>query len=140
VRLLHAGFTRITRQAFAAIERQVRTHAYMPPRWLDPVPRPAAAADQQVLQDQLRALEQREQAILAQAFFTAEASALKRAGKRLLSLVTGREHRLLTELNVLHTQRLTALEQLLRARNDYSAQQLDRRLALLETLLDYDYR
>ena len=140
VRLLHAGFTQITRQAFGAIERQARAHAYMPPRWLDPVPRPAAAADQQVLQDQLRALEQREQAILAQAFFTAEASALKRAGKRLLSLMTGREHRLLTELNVLHTERLTVLEQLLHAQHDRATQQIDRRLALLETLLDYDYR
>jgi GT2 family glycosyltransferase len=140
VRLLHAGFTRITRQAFAAIERQARAHVYMPPRWLDPTPRPAAEADQQVLQDQLRTLEQREQAILAQAFFAAEASVVKRAGKRLLSLVTGREHRLLTELNVLHTQRLTLLEQLLRARHDRATQQIDRRLALLETLLDYDYR
>jgi GT2 family glycosyltransferase len=130
--LLRVGLTQIARQA--------RADDYMPPRWLNAALLHTENAEQQAAHDQLRAIEQREQAILAQTFFPAEASRLTRAGKRLLSLVTGREHRLLTELNVLHTQRLTVLEHLLRVRNDDIAQQLERRLALLETLLDYDYR
>lgn len=137
VRLLQTGFTRMARLAFAAAERQARTGAYVPPRWLDAA---AAPADQQALTDRLQALAQREQAILAQAFFTAETSAALRVLKRVASLLTGREHRLLTELNVLHAQRLEALEQLAQARYDALQQRLDRRLAVLETLMDYDYR
>jgi GT2 family glycosyltransferase len=137
VRLLQMGFTRISRQAFAAAERQARTDAYVPSRWLDA---DTAPAEQQVLTDRLRTIAQREQTILAQAFFTAEASAALRVLKRLASLLTGREHRLLTELNVLHAQRLEALEQLAQARYDSLQQRLDRRLAVLETLMDYDYR
>jgi hypothetical protein len=147
VRLLRVGFAQIARQAFAAIERQARAKDYVSPRWLDASPLPTDAAERPALIDQLRSIDQREQAILAQAFFAADPSALKRVGKRLVSLATGREHRLLTELNVLHTQRLAVLEQLLRAQHDHTAyalnqvrQQFDRRLALLETLTDYDYR
>jgi hypothetical protein len=137
---LRVGFAQVTRRALAAAEQQARANAYMPPRWLDQAMLAADTAEQQNLRARLSAIEQREQAILTQAFFTAESSRLTRTGKRLLSLVTGREHRLLTELNVLHSQRLTVLEQLLRARNDDIAQRFDRRLALLETLWDYEYR
>jgi GT2 family glycosyltransferase len=154
VRLLRVGFAQITRLAFAAIERQARANDYMPPRWLETAPVQFEAAQRPALYDQLRELDQREQTILTQAFFTADSAAPIRVGKRLLSLMTGREHRLLTELNVLHTQRLAVLEQLLsaqhdqaRAQHDQTAhalnqirQQFDRRLALLETLMDYDYQ
>lgn len=134
--LRRVGFTQIARQAFAAIERQARANEYMPPRWLDPALLQTEAAEPPALHDRLHEIEQREQAILAQAFFTTDSSALKRVSKRLLSLVTGREHRLLTELNVLNTQRLKVLEQI----TGRQARRFDRRLALLETLLDYDYR
>jgi GT2 family glycosyltransferase len=137
VRLLRVGLAQIARQAFAACERQARADDYMPPRWLNPT---TGDAEQQVLQDRLRLIEQREQAILAQTFFTAESSGPRRALKRLGSLITGREYRLLTELNVLHAQRLDVLEQVMQAQQDQARQQFDRRLALLETLLDYDYR
>lgn len=145
--LLQVGFTQIARQAFAAIERQARTNDYMSPNWLDNAPPTTETAESQALSDQLRAIDRREQALLAQAFFTADTASVSRVGKRLLSLITGREHRLLTELNILHMQRSVVLEQLLRTRHDQTVavlaqarQQFDRRLALLETLMDYDYR
>lgn len=140
VRLLRVGLTQIARQAFAVCERQARAGDYMPPRWLNPTAFPVGNAEPQVLHDRLRLLEQREQAILAQAFFAAESSRPRRVLKRLASLISGREYRLLTELNVLHAQRLEALEQVMQAQQNQARQQFDRRLALLETLLDYDYR
>jgi len=140
VRLLRVGFAQIARQAFAAIERQARADDYMPPRWLDPAPLPAEASEQRALHDRLREIDQREQSILAQAFFTAESSAPRRVLKRFASLISGREYRLLTELSVLHSQRLDVLEQFMQSQQNQARQQFDRRLALLETLMDYDYR
>ena len=168
---------------------------YVSPRWLENAPQWATPSEELApLEQQLRSLQHREQEILAQAFFTTDSSALKRLGKRLLSLVTGREYRLLTELNVLQTHRLDVMTQQIEALQHSLAFQrqqfeqslnqtcqqfeqslsqtrqqfeqslsqthqqfeqsfsqtrqqfiqrlapLDRRLALLETLMDYDYR
>jgi len=137
--LLRVGFTHIGRQAFAAIERQARASDYVFPRWLDATSLSATPTDQP-LRARLSDIAQREQAILAQAFFTADSSALRRTLKRLASLISGREHRLLTELNVLHVERQEVLEQILQAQQNQLHTRFDRRLALLETLMDYDYR
>ena len=140
VQQLRVGFAQIARQAFAASERQARANDYMPPRWLDTATSHAVSPEQQALSDRLCSIAQREQSILAQAFFTAESAGPRRMLKRFASLITGREYRLLTELNVLHSQRLDVLEQLMQSQQNEVRQQFDRRLALLETLLDYDYR
>lgn len=125
LRLLHAGFAQITRQAFAAMEQVARTAGYLPLRQ----PKSAITIGPPPMHDRLSEIARREQWLLSQAFFTTEPSALRRGLKRLASLFSGREHRLLTELSVLHVQRLDLLEQ-----------QTERRLTLLETLMDYDYR
>jgi GT2 family glycosyltransferase len=136
------GFTRILRQAFAAAEKLARTNdGYFPDRWRQS--ETAAGAAGQVALQQLQAIEQREQDVLYRAFFLPRGGGSKppwqRLLLRLLSIVSGREHRLLTELNVLHAQRFEALEQLL-GRERFARDLIDRRLALLEILTDYDYR
>jgi GT2 family glycosyltransferase len=136
-RAFEVGFVRITHQALATAEKLARSpETPMPDRW-----RPdTLSVDGQALLQQARQLQERERGILRRVFFLpgADESRPKRAWPRLLrrvwSIATGREYRLLTELNVLHTQRLDVIEQLL-LRNP-----IDRRVNLLETLIDYDYR
>lgn len=136
-RALEVHFTRITRQALAAAEQLACSpHTPMPDR------RQADSilADGQTPLRRVQQLQEREQDILRRVFFLPDTQesqpkpAWQRLLLRLASIVTGREHRLLTELSGLHAQRLDAVEDLL------LDNPLERRVALIETLIDYDYR
>jgi len=167
-RQLQVGFTRILRQAFAIAEKLAPPQGIKPtfrmsgeheitPAEKRP-PSPAVSPVSQVIKDwesttqKLQSLQRREYDLLTRIYFkppSADRSEplIKRMFRLLvlrpLSFIIGRDYLLLSELNTVHVARMDQinlrLDQIMKWVR-YVEECLDKRLTLLETLADYDYR
>jgi len=110
-----------------------------------------SSADWQACRQRLELLRQREYDLLTRIYFTPRSSdQSERLIRRLfrllmqrpLSLLTGREHLLLADLNTVHVARMDEIETMDSISRQYLSQlsQLSRRARVLEILTEYDYR
>ena len=136
-RQLQVGFTHVLRRSFA-VARQLSPAR---PEWVPD----NLEGDWQAVRDRLQELQQREYDLLTRIYFkppSAEHSepALRRLFRLLvlrpLSFLIGRDYLLLSQLNTVHVARMDQL----RRQMELMDRLYRRRLALLETLIDYDYR
>jgi GT2 family glycosyltransferase len=163
---LQVGFARVGRESFRSAERLSLMGMFEPPvkesqevdEWVEGTIKDRYAdtstASEAVLEgsQELQALQQREHDLLARIFFRSAAdegpeSRLHRLFRLLvlrpLSFLIGRDYLLLSELNTVHIARMDQLEhmaQVQRAQVVNRMQQNERRLKLLETLVEHDNR
>jgi GT2 family glycosyltransferase len=136
-RQLQVGFTEIMRMSFSTAERLIPTWPVDASLRLD--------EDWRAIKRRSEELRQQELDLLERIYFRSPTdsrpeSALHRlfrlAVLRPLSFLIGRDYLLLSELNTVHAARMSKIEDHLEAFQNRICQ----RLALLETLIDYDYR
>ena len=140
-RQLQVGFTQLLRQSFSIAEKLAPCQAVEPPY--------DVAEQRQDNTQRLQALRQREHDLLTRIYFKAPSDdrsepTLRRLFRLLilrpLSFLIGRDYLLLSELNTVHVARLDQIERHMDCQINWQMDQIDRRLVLLETLADYDYR
>ena len=136
-RHLMVGFTQILRQSLATAQTMYPSRTATLPGDL--------AEAWQAARQRLDSLQQQEYALLTRIYFRAPSEQrLESTARRLLRLLVlrplsfliGRDYLLLSQLNTIHVARMDQLSKMQRLLE----QQIDCRLSLLETLVDYDYR
>jgi len=142
-RQLRVGFTQVLQRSFSVAEAMGVSHPLVSPL--------ESSADWQACRQRLELLRQREYDLLTRIYFTPRSSdQSERLIRRLfrllmqrpLSLLTGREHLLLADLNTVHVARMDEIETMDSISRQYLSQlsQLSRRARVLEILTEYDYR
>lgn len=160
-RQLEVGFTKVLRRAFAAAERIGPYESIEAPgAWTDlqkggsqgigergyiSAEVAEQSAQRKAAEKRLQVLQRREHDLLTCIYFRSPSeetpeSSLRRLFRLLvlrpLSFLIGRDHRLLSELHTVHAARMDAMSHL----HECDCKQIKRRLTVLETLIDYDYR
>jgi len=140
-RQLQVGFTQVLRQSFAIAGRLHPSRSVEP---LSDLPEAWQAANQQS-----QKLRQQEYDLLTRIYFKSPSTdcsepALRRLFRLLvlrpLSFLIGRDYLLLAALNTMHVARMDLISRQMDLMDQLYHEEIERRLALLEILTDYDYR